>query len=245
MKLPTSQYLLPEVPITSDPYSHAGRMVEEAELIWASNSTSWKEETQWFFMWQRQSILVESKVVAGPLSVFGLPVLRATITFNASADELFEFLTSVEGFRVIDPLSDPTSLDHVIKKWDWEYGRLELARTTFGLDDFLVLNWVNPTSRLFCSKSVLHESHPGGSRASSAALRPAQGNRAVNTFALKVTPISDHSSSIQIINFVGEERILKGFLGYIILSQFYFGPFLRRLRASWDSHKLKQVRNEL
>lgn len=150
----------------------------------------------------------------------------------------------MNSFQVIDPLSNPASLDHVIKKWDWEHGRLELARTTFGLDDFLVLNWFYPTGRMFCSKSVLHESYPGGSRASSSP-SPAQGNRAVNTFALKVTPISDHSSSIQIINFVGEERILKGFLGYIILSQFYFGPFLRRLSASWDSHKLKQVRSEL
>ena len=91
-------------------------------------------------------------------------------------------LVSPAGYAVIDPISKPE--DHELPPleiYPWRAGsRLEAAIATTHLpmmpvSEFVVLNAIDPKTRIFVSKSILHEKCPGGSKYSGA---PAPDQRA-------------------------------------------------------------------
>eukprot|EP01031_Cornospumella_fuschlensis_P044588 gene44588-54526_t len=107
----TPTYIIEEEFVTN-PYNHADRMINEAEILWKSDSNLWKSEPQIDPMWRSQyNLTVETRPISGPLSIFKVPVCRASAIINASADSLFKFFSSPQGYQVIDPLSDPATFD--------------------------------------------------------------------------------------------------------------------------------------
>jgi hypothetical protein len=97
----SAQYVIEEMFI-DNPFSHAQRMADEAEMIWSSDASGWKEEVGLNPAWKAQYALkVESKSVAGPQSVFHMPLQRASslymFSLNISASTVFKYLTSAKG----------------------------------------------------------------------------------------------------------------------------------------------------
>lgn len=218
-----------------NPHNHASRMFNEAEIIWKSDSKEWKRQPLIDPSWGTNfNLTVESRPIAGPLSIFKVPISRASAIVNASADSLFKFLTSPQGYQVIDPLSDPATFDQHLERFPWANGRLEVAESHFSSNSFVVLNAIDDAKRIFCSKSILRSDRPGGSIASSEPNNQAPGTlRGINTFALKILPITPQQSRILLVNVIASnDLLLEGRAGYVVNCLVYFGPLLQRLHKS-------------
>ena len=194
-----SEYLIEERFIEDAPAFAEIQFDEVHRLL---SSTGWKKESQ------TNRLLIESKPVAGPLAASGVFITRASGIIKASAQSTFDLLVSPEGYAVIDPVSNPE--DHKnppLEIYAWREGcRLEAALATTKLPmmppcDFVVLNAIDPITRVFASKSILHPSVPGGSKYSNAGSSSTGRERALNTFAIKVEPIDENTCTVYSINY--------------------------------------------
>ena len=200
MKEPFGKEYLIEERVVEEPNEFAELILDEVNRMLIT--TGWKTE------YQKKGLLVESKPISGPLAASGVLVTRANAVVKASAQATFDLLVSPEGYAVIDPVSNPE--DHKtppLEVYKWKEGcRLEAAIATTKLPmmtacDFVVLNAIDPLSRTFVSKSILHDKAPGASKYSGV-VKPSLGNeRALNTFALKVEPIDSNSCRVYSINY--------------------------------------------
>lgn len=145
-------------------------------------------------------------------------------------------LVSPAGYAVIDPISKPE--DHELPPleiYPWcEGSRLEAAIATTNLpmmpvSEFVVLNAIDPETRIFASKSILHEKCPGGSKYSGA---PAPSNgreRALNTFAIKIEEVSENRCRIYCVNYADMAGKTAAWMNNLINTRAFFPPLYQRI----------------
>lgn len=224
------EHLIEEVKF-EDPVAHAERMIAEANRIF--RTTGWAVESN------KDGLLVESKPVGGAFAKAEICVARASGIINADAEAFFQFITSPKGYAVIDPVSDPD--DHEkepLEIYPWKEGaRLEAALATTKIPsmkpcDFVVLNAIDPEARIFASKSILHDSMPGGSKYSDAGA-PENGNeRALNTFVIKIEPIDSNHCRALCINYADMAGKTSSGMNNFINKKVFFQPLYKRMHAA-------------
>ena len=197
----------------------AERMVLEATDIWAQPSSQWATVSEGdkglafggAADARSGALLTEAiRIDHGDFARSGVLLTRARgVITDASADATIRHLVSAEGFAIIDPMSDPTDFAKYHEKFPWRGGaRLEVADAHaaipgFAPREFSVLNAIDVKSGVFVSKSILHASKPGGSEFNAHGLPPPPNGtvRALNTFAVRATPLGANSCSVEMINF--------------------------------------------
>ncbi len=213
--------------VTDGPAFAAG-MVAEIELILASQG--------WRTLSGSRGLRVEACPVKGAFAASGVLLTRSTGRVGMDAQALFDHLVSPQGYAVIDPMSDPA--DHTLpplEAWDWKPGcRLEAARARASMPfmherEFVVLNAVDPPSRLFVSKSILHASCPGGSRYSAEQPPPGGRVRALNTFAIRVDPLGQGQSEVRCVNYADLAGIIPPAPLNFINTRFFLQALHRRM----------------
>lgn len=205
----------------------ADKIVTEADRIWSS--ALWKVERK------STDFLVESKPVEGVFQKSGILIMRSFSILNVNAQDAFDLITSPCGYAILDPVCKPE--DHELpplEVYDWKEGcRLEAALATLTIPhfinaEFVVLNAINPQDRIFVSKSILHDSKPGGSRFSEEAQSKSGIVRAVNTFGVKVEYLTENTCKISLLNFLDlGVPVPSWILNFINAS--YFKPLCKRL----------------
>lgn len=211
-----------------DAVAFAGRMRDEVERMW--QTTGWKCE------YNKKGLLVESKPVSGAFASSGVLVTRCVGEVEASARETFDMLTSPKGYAVIDPVSKPE--DHKLPPleiYDWKEGsRLEAAIATtnipmLGTSEFVVLNAIDTDNMLFASKSIIHDKSPGGSKYSGEPYPENGFERALNTFAIKVEPVSENRCKISSINYADMSGKTAASMNNFINTKAFFPPLYKRI----------------
>jgi len=212
----------------TDGAAFAERMVAEAERMW--RTTGWKKEAE------KNGVLVESKPVSGAFEAANILVTRAVGEIDAPAQATFDMLVSPAGYAVIDPISKPE--DHELPPleiYNWsEDSRLEAAVATTNLpmmavSEFVVLNAIDPGARIFASKSILHDGCPGGSKYSNEQTTPGGRERALNTFAIKIEPISEQRCRVLCINYADMSGKTPALINNLINTKFFLPPLYKRI----------------
>mmetsp|Transcript_54181 Transcript_54181/g.171951 ORF Transcript_54181/g.171951 Transcript_54181/m.171951 type:complete len:298 (-) Transcript_54181:330-1223(-) len=220
----------------------AERMFTEASRIMSSSSG-------WTTTLEGEGVVVEAKKVSGVFESSGCLLTRAGCRIDKySAAEVFALLTSVEGYSIIDPGSDPEDFKTpgALGKVDWGPGRrLELDRayamkgtSLFKPREFCVLNAIDPSRAVFASKSILVKDMPGGSAFSSAGAPPNGNVRALNTFAAHCIPNGTGGCTLVIVNWIqmfGEGRVADALTNWVNCKGFIPG-LIHRLKSRLDFH---------
>jgi hypothetical protein len=259
----TTGGLLGEAPIRSlaDAYSYADTAVQEALDIWSEPQSNWQvltltNDTDTDTSSSLSLVVEGRRITEGPFATSGVLLTRANGILPAnnrySADEVFAFLTSIEGFLVIDPFSDPDDFSKYVERYPgWREGpnasvnaKLEVADAALHLPPpmserrFVVLNAMDPTSRIFVSKSVLHKDRPGASvffdkdddEFSEHSEDGGRMVRVINTFAVQIHPLESGRLSVQMINFIADGIIHSSFVNWVDYA-FFPGLFGRLIDA--------------
>lgn len=221
------EHLIGEEFVTNAP-EHAEKMIAEANRMF--KTTGWKIESN------KNGVLVESKPVCGVFESANVCVTRATAEIEVNAKAFFDLMVSPEGYAIIDPVSD--SDDHKeppLEIYNWkENSRLEAALATTKIpglkpSDFIVLNAIDGDELIFVSKSILHEKMPGGSKYSNAG-EPNGNPRALNTFVVKVVPISDTKSKVLCINYADMAGKTSAGMNNFVNKKAFFPPLYKRMK---------------
>ncbi len=224
------EYLIGEEVVVDAP-EFAQRMFDEANRMFLT--TGWKIEKD------KDGLLIESKPVDGPFKSSNVLVTRASSVIDINADILFKYMTSPEGYAVIDPVSDPD--DHNKKPleiYPWKEGaRLEAALATTNIpmlpaSDFVVLNAIDSTQNIFASKSIIHTSMPGGSKYSNAGTPTNGRERALNTFVIKMEAISETQSRVLCINYADMVGKTSSSINNLINTKVFFPPLYKRMKQA-------------
>jgi hypothetical protein len=267
----TTGGLLGEAPIRSlaDAHSYADTAVQEALDIWSEPQSNWQvltltndTDTTSTDTSSSLSLVVEGRrITEGPFASSGVLLTRANGILPAnngySADDVFRFLTSVEGFVVIDPFSDPDDFSKYVERYPgWREGpnaKLEVADAALHLPPpmserrFVVLNAMDPTSRIFVSKSVLHKDRPGASvffdKDDDEFPKPSEDGgrvvRVINSFAVQVHPLENGRLSVQMINFIADGMIHSSFVNWVDYA--FFPGLFGRLNDALADRKKEQL----
>jgi hypothetical protein len=218
----------------TDGATFAERMVAEAERMW--QTAGWKIEAD------KKGVLVESKPVSGAFEAANIQLTRAVGEIDAPAQATFDMLISPAGYAVIDPISKPE--DHELpplETYEWREGsRLEAAVATTNLpmmpiSEFVVLNAIDPSRRIFASKSIIHDGCPGGSKYSNEQTAPGERERALNTFAIKVEPISDQRCRVFAINYADMAGIAPTAINNLINTKYFLPPLYKRIAKAMSA----------
>jgi len=247
-----------------DSLSLAKKYFEEFNLLVSRNSViRWYEEkVRQPSSLPRSNLRVESAATTGALKYTEMPVQRAFWTIHncSSARQVMDFITSPQGFLVIDPMTPleehyrPPLLSYPVPTTsiDWtDGGLMELRQaftTLFGplaQRYFLIFNVFNRLAGIFVSKSVLSKTCPA---LNTTALR------ALNTFGLRVVDVpsssvsdqspdaSVHSCAVEAIDFIDLQIPLP--VGYWIGVNFFTGLAERLQRAVTEGQHMKQWAEE-
>lgn len=204
----------------------AGAMFKEANRMF--ESTGWQED------YHKNGLCVESKPVSGSFESSGIFVTRSRGIVYGNAKEIFEMLTSPEGYAVIDPISKPEDHKEPIEIYpSEEHMRLEAAIATTNIPmmspgEFVVLNAIDSKSLIFASKSILHEKAPGGSPYSNQSHKNVK-ERAINTFVIKVEALSNKHSLLSCINYADMCGKSSGSMNNIVNRKFFLPPLYKRI----------------
>lgn len=211
--LETQELIGEELVDATNAHEFADRMFAEAQRLWESDD-GWRQLT-------KGTVVNESIPVSGVFAAAAVDVVRARAIVDAPAQVVFDLLVSPEGYKIIDPFSDPK--DHEkppLETFDtskWRSGgsidglkRLEIT-TAFAkiplmkLREFVVLNAIDSTERLFASKSIQHASTPGASEwgppHAAQQQKKRKAVRALNTFAARVTDAGEGKCLVELINY--------------------------------------------
>ncbi len=208
----------------------AVRMFDEADRMF--NTTGWKVESD------KHGVLIESKPIDGPLAS-GVLVTRASGELAVNADKFFDYITTPKGYAVIDPVSDPD--DHEKKPlevYDTQEGmRLEaaVASTKIPLlapSDFVVLNAIDKERRMFASKSIRHDSMPGASRYTDDKTPENGHERALNTFVIKVQPLSENRCRVVCINYADMAGKTSAGMNNMINTKVFLNGLYKRMQKA-------------
>ena len=222
-----SEHIIGEERI-EDGAAFAERMVAEAERIWQTSG--------WAAEYNKKGLLVESKPVSGVFSNAGILITRGSGEINVPAQDAFDLLVSPEGYAIIDPVS--AEGDHSLpplEVYEWREGsRLEAAIAGTNLPfmpvtEFVVLNAIDPSSRIFVSKSIIHDNHPGGSVYSSEKSVSGAPVRALNTFAIKIESVSDKRCRVLSINYADMAGKTPGSVNNLINTKYFLPALYRRM----------------
>lgn len=197
----------------------------------------------WTFVSDTNGTRVETKPVQGPFGASGIVHTRGAATLSAPADTIFATLITPEGFQLIDPASDPADFGVAIETYQWWFCkdcslRAETAVAAIGappegLREFVVLNAIDPNRRIFVSKSILHPLFPGGSIYSDNYAGTPDIARAVNTFAVRVTPKGDDESLVEVINWIDFTGLPLEVSNGIALG--FLDPLFERFRGAFEA----------
>jgi hypothetical protein len=138
-----------------------------------------------------------------------IPLFGFKTRVGLSANALFEFITSLEGYIFLDPLSDPADFNQPIlgpfmlskndakSKMQIEYAAMNLL-----IRDFLVLNVHDYSKRQFFSTSVRYSGRPGSSGFNGDPIeKSGSRTRVTNLSAYTVTPINESECLFQVYQF--------------------------------------------
>lgn len=234
-----AEYLIEERSV-EDPVRTAEEMVAEVERM--LHTTGWKMELE------KDGLLVESKPVKGPLGAAGISVTRAGRIVEYPCGDTFQFLTSPEGYAVIDPACDPE--DHKtppLEVYAWG-GDKRLEAAVAGTDlpflgktKFVVLNAIDSERKIFVSKSILHEKMPGGSKYSGKEA-PADGSeRALNTFAIQIEPIDEKRCYVFSVNYADLCGKTSAGMNNLVNTKVFFKMFYKRLDQALEKKRKETV----
>jgi len=230
-----SEDIIGEERIT-DGAAFAERMVVEAERMW--RTPGWKIEHH------KNGLLVESKPVSGVFEESNVLVTRSVGEIEAPAQATFDMLVSPAGYAVIDPISKPE--DHELPPleiYQWREGsRLEAAIATTNLpmmpvSEFVVLNAIDPATQIFASKSIIHDGCPGGSKYSHEQTSPNGQVRALNTFAIKVEPITAERCRVFCINYADMAGNTGALINNLINTKYFLPPLYKRIAKEMHNFK--------
>ncbi|CAB9504915.1 expressed unknown protein [Seminavis robusta] len=227
---------------------YADRSIQEALQIWAESTTNWQVMLD--MNEPHNNMTLEARrITEGPFSKSGVLLTRQVGRVpGVSAQDLYDFLISPEGFAVIDPMSDPVDFDKYIERIpNWRRGgRLEVGESYVPSSSFsnellfVVLNTFLPAERLFVSKSILHPSRPGhsifydGDRV--AAGENGNRTRVINTYALQVSDSADGVAEVKIIGYIDGFPAWDFLINYLTCK---IGPseFFPRLHAALEARR--------
>eukprot|EP00639_Heterosigma_akashiwo_P005697 CAMPEP_0194577240 /NCGR_PEP_ID=MMETSP0292-20121207/12091_1 /TAXON_ID=39354 /ORGANISM="Heterosigma akashiwo, Strain CCMP2393" /LENGTH=248 /DNA_ID=CAMNT_0039429563 /DNA_START=57 /DNA_END=803 /DNA_ORIENTATION=- len=165
--------LIPELHVDVEYQEKADAMFLEARDLWAQNPDA--EEEGWRCVAQEGDLEVFGKKVGGAFARSGLDVTRSTLQLPVQPDALFNFLSSREGLRLLEPFADEEGL--FTPQMSVQYlpsGSIDtrLLTRTMGFPwqsrQFLTLFATDQDRRRLATKSILHEMVVGGSRYSDA-----------------------------------------------------------------------------
>jgi len=128
-----------------------------------------------------------------------------------------------------------------LEVYDWREGcRLEAALATTNIplmatSEFVVLNAIDPAARIFASKSIIHDERPGGSKYSDEQPIPGSRERALNTFAIKVEPISAQRCRILCINYADMAGKTSAPINNLINTKFFLPPLYKRIAKAMNA----------
>ena len=95
--------------------------------------------------------------------------------------------------------------------------------------EFVVLNAVDPLSRLFASTSILHAAAPGGSRYSPELPPPSGRIRALNAFAIEVEPIALRQCRVRCINYADLAGLAPAAVLNLVNTRFFLQALFNRM----------------
>ena len=230
-----TEYIIGEEEVT-DGAAFAERMVAEAERMWQSDG--WKVESD------KDGLLIESKAVNGVFAPANLLVTRSSGVIAASVQATFDMLVSPAGYAVIDPVSEAEDHERPpLETYFWREGtRLEAAIATAKMPlakmrEFVVLNAIDPATRIFASKSILHAGMPGGSKYSSVP-SPRNGRvRALNTFAIKTKPIDDNQCEVLCVNYADMAGSFPSWFMNFFNTKLFLAPLYKRIAEAMQTHR--------
>lgn len=224
------EHLIEEVKFV-DAGIHADEMIQEANIMFST--TGWKVESD------KGGLVVESKPVSGIFEKSGIYVTRASSIVKCEGNKFFNFMTSPKGYAIIDPVCDPD--DHEkepLEVYPWrDNTRLEAALASTDIPglkpcDFVVLNAIDSNELIFASKSIIHDSMPGGSIYSKESA-PQNGRvRALNTFVVKVVPIDEENCKVLCINYADMAGKSSAGMNNFINKKVFFKPLYKRMHKA-------------
>lgn len=128
------------------------------------------------------------------------PIMGFKTKLGISADDFFDFLTSVDGYMFLDPMSNPSHFDHPIfgpfQQHDDGKSKIQVEYAVMNKlhRDFVVLNVHDYERRRFLCGSVLHSLRPGSSGFNGDPVRASTWGRSrvTNLSAFEVLPVGDN-----------------------------------------------------
>lgn len=245
-----------------DAFHYAEDGLAEASRIWEEDSNDW-EMMQNNTSDNGDSLLVEARrITEGPFSSSRILLTRARAIIDVSAvgqgehtaDSIFQFLVSPEGFAVIDPVTNPEEFSKYVERFNgWRksdskgVSRLEVADAFVHLGKqfaeriFVVLNAIDAKERVFISKSVLHKDRPGASVYHSGVdnedviTKPhlledgTEQVRALNTFGVRVNNADSAN--------IGDKKILVEMINWADV-QFHSSTKINSSLSNWINCKI-------
>jgi hypothetical protein len=215
-------------------YMLGKQIIDEAEYIWSVGASDWYT----LFQIDDYQLVQSKKVVIGPFNNSGILITRAsTIVYNISSRSLFSLMTSKEGFKIIDTLSDPDDFSNTIKHYSFDkpgatdatttFANLTSVRTRlpwpFSLREFCLLNVINSKSNIFISKSIRYNKSIDGNYSTSKQCYNSS-LRAVNTFAIKVESVGSMEARVKFINYLDFNGIPSPIMNWVNGRLFYQIP---------------------
>jgi len=233
----------------NDAHRHAAQYVEEANAIWSEPSSNWEithgSNTK---NGASNNLITEvRRITEGPFLNSGILLTRSDGIVEGATDpsEVFDFLTSIEGLKMLDPSMDPEEANKHIESYAWKgHGRgshLDVHESFIravppGMEEryHIVLNGYDKQNNFFFCKSIIHDGKPGSSayfsdidgKVPAAALKTEDPRvRAVSTFYFRMTPTEDKKSTrVQMVNFA-DAQMGSTMINWILGKAFFPGVY--------------------
>jgi hypothetical protein len=226
------------------PLEFAKKIDKEMHRIMNSNETTWRGELVLNPLWNNKfKLKILSKGVSGPAATFKMPIQRVSGVINASASQLFRYLTTSAGYQILDPYNDPNDFDKIIDRFDYTPGRLEVAYAhDTSNNDVVVMTLINYERNKLVSKSILHRNKPGASKACvHSADTPTTTSeqdqeikkkfRVYMTYGMKIETYQQTKSLLTFVQLYTNEH-LNNFFVHSFITATYWGPLFERIDAA-------------
>jgi hypothetical protein len=180
----------------------AAECIEEAqELLFSTRG--------WRKVLDAEGVLVEVSDVKGAYEESGVHLVRAAGEMPCSAEEFTNFQVSKEGMAATD---EYLQNHRNVAKYRWlqhptvgaKEGSLEVNRVEwrypFKVREFVSMDFYDPNTGIFISKSCLHPERAGGSKYQTLMpLNEQESVRAVQYYAVKAEPVSETSCRVDMV----------------------------------------------
>mmetsp|Transcript_2435 Transcript_2435/g.3451 ORF Transcript_2435/g.3451 Transcript_2435/m.3451 type:complete len:257 (-) Transcript_2435:272-1042(-) len=154
--------LMAEREVVAAEQEHANKMFEEATELW--------NQTEGWSVVNSNEVEVEGRSVGGVFASSGLDVTRSSTVVEFDAHGLFNFLTSREGLRVMEPFAQEKGLFEPMMTLGFQpKGSMDIKQMERHMDfpyqsrQYLILSATDSSKWRIANKSILHDHVPGGS----------------------------------------------------------------------------------